>query len=239
MLVYSMAYASDQAVAMILPLPVQIPATDASVHFHSLKNYPAFFRHLEAAFPPLLARTESVGAGGTGGPGRATLPVKDVGDFAASFVPKLADFERLDRQFRIAPSAWNQLPAYRDYGFAVFQLRQTLRRGLSVHPMALEFRTRLMDTVFFPTVHIHDGIVHGTEQFDHALYVQDPRLQQWAQGGFAYTANPKVLLTSSRQPIGSRLDARRAQGIVQAEAYSYRLLLQGLLPNKDTLLHIT
>jgi hypothetical protein len=105
--------------------------------------------------------------------------------------------------------------------------------------MALEFRTRLIDTVFFPTVHIHDGQVHGTEQFDHVLYVQDPRLQRSAKGGFAQAADPKVPLTSSLHPVGSRLDVQRAQGIVQPDAPGYRLLLRGQLPNQDTLLRIS
>ncbi len=239
MLVYSMAYASDRPVAMILPLPIAIPAEESSVRFFNLKNYADFFQDMEASFPYLLPRREyGAGTGGMGGASRTILPVKNVGDFVASFVPTAADFDRLDRQFRIPYTAWAQLPAYRDYSFAVFQLRQTPSQGATVHPMALEFRTRLHDMVFFPTVHIHDGQVHGTEQFDHVLYVQDPRLQNSAKGGFARAADPKILLTSSLHPVGSRLDVRRAQGIVQPDAAGYRLLLRGSLPNRDTLLRM-
>ena len=46
-----------------------------------------------------------------------------------------------------------------------------------MHPMAMEFNTRHPDTLFFPTLHIHDGAVHAEEDYDHTLYFQEPLLQ--------------------------------------------------------------
>lgn len=236
MLVYSMAYSSADPVAMILPLPVQPPATEPSIRFLNLQSYPLFFHDLEAAFPYLLPRPRSGGAPG-GAPSRVTLAVQEVGDFVASFVPRLADFDRLDKRFRLPLSVLDQVPDYHDYGFAVFQLRQT-RAGSTVHPMALEFVTRLRETVFFPTVHVHDGKVHPFEEFHHALYVQDPRLASSGSAGFAYARDPKVPLVQSVQALGARVDVRRSQRVVQPNEPGYRLLLRGELPNKDTLIRM-
>lgn len=47
----------------------------------------------------------------------------DVGDFIASFAPSPADLDRLDERFRITPELFAARPAYRDWGFAVFQLK--------------------------------------------------------------------------------------------------------------------
>src|SRR5688500_5438397 len=91
-LVYSMEYAADQPVAMILPLPVGA-RTDSAVRFISLKDYPHFFTDLRRGFP---VPRSSPGRRPTGAPppaAAAPLPVHEVGDFVASFVPTLADFD--------------------------------------------------------------------------------------------------------------------------------------------------
>src|SRR5581483_11470974 len=100
----------------------------------------------------------------------APLEVHDVGDYIASFVPTVDDFERLDPRFSISKQVWSAIPAYADYGFAVFQLREL---SGSTHPIAFEFQTRLSDALYFPTVHIHDGTVHEKDNFDHVLYLQE------------------------------------------------------------------
>ncbi len=53
--------------------------------------------------------------------------------------------------------------------FAVFKLKAG---AMSVHPMAFSFPRRDPQTVFFPTVHIHDGKVHEKADFDHIIYCQ-------------------------------------------------------------------
>jgi hypothetical protein len=73
--------------------------------------------------------------------------------------------------FGFAPGTIDRVPAYADWGFAVFQLAPT--KGLaSVHPMAFDFPTREPSRLFFPTVHVHDGQLHAEAEFAHQLYAQ-------------------------------------------------------------------
>jgi hypothetical protein len=169
-LVYSMSLNARNDLAMILPLPVKTPAGEKDVQFINLKDYPDFFAHLRSGFPSkadshskrhLFSLSESAAS--------ATLAVVQVGDFEASFVPTITDFSRLDERFRLPADTWNKLPEYGTYGFAVFKLKPG---AMTVHPMAFSFPRRDVSTLFFPTVHIHDGKVHTKADFDHALYCQ-------------------------------------------------------------------
>ncbi len=113
-------------------------------------------------------------------PGAAPLKVEEVGAFAASFVPTIGDFARLDERFRLPGSVWDKLPQYRAFGFVVFKLRAG---RTDVHPMAFSFPHAQSTTLFFPTVHIHDGTVHARADFDRELYLQAPLLGAAAAGG--------------------------------------------------------
>jgi len=223
-LVYQMQYAAAQPTAMILPLPVATPATDATVAWKSLKEYPSFFEDLAAGFAEAAPQSPS---GSKSVRGAAPLPVHEVGDFVASFVPSVNDFDRIDPRFVIAKDVWAAIPEYRDYGFAVFQLKQL---SGSPHPIAFEFRTRLRDAVFLPTVHIHDGTVHREDAFDHALYVQDTRLD-------ARQANADGFVGSSDQASAFTRQAA-ALGLVDGSLHVHRKLLSGIMPNKDTFVDV-
>src|SRR5262249_2584466 len=122
-------------------------------------------------------------------PQAKTLVVHDVGDFEASFVPRVDDFDRLDPRFRLPRAALDAMAPYADWGFAVFKLRDVapapgffgrLFGGAAratpktIHPMAFDFPRRDPSSLFFPTLHIHDGHVHPTASFDHSLYAQAP-----------------------------------------------------------------
>jgi hypothetical protein len=184
-LVYQMAFGATQDTAMVLPLPIAPGHGDAALRFIDLSTYPKFFEALDLLFPQFLSfgiedKPQSIG--------RGMIAVQRVGDFEASYVPSVADFARLDKRFRLSSTIWEKLPAYRDYGFAVFKLFQPKRGFLErigvkkvepvgqrdVHPMGFAFRTRTPDRVFFPTVHVHDGEVHANADFDHELYCQLP-----------------------------------------------------------------
>jgi hypothetical protein len=145
-----------------------------------------------------------------------------VGNFEASFVPSLKDFSRLDERFRISNEAWEKLPACADYGFAVFKLKSG---DAKIHPMAFSFPRRDPRSLFFPTVHIHDGEVHSRAKFDHTLYCQPgeaerPTIHDWRE---------------------SDADARRfmkvdkTKGLLLADQHCYQKQLRGMLPNRDTL----
>src|ERR1700736_6771841 len=108
-LVYSMSVSTDKDVAMILPLPVSSHAEDA-LQFIALDGYPEFFEDMEKGFP-MYWRSVNEGIPVDDAP-TALLEVHEVGDFIASFVPTLGDFDRLDPCFRLPTGTWDQLPQY-------------------------------------------------------------------------------------------------------------------------------
>src|SRR5262245_21623687 len=153
-LVYSMTISTRSDVAMILPLPVPPGSPEDAVRFISLKEYPDFFKDMKKGFPEPVSRGfMTLSAPERSAPAQK-LEVVQVGEFEASFVPTVKDFSRLDERFRLPDQTWEKLPAYKDYGFAVFKLKPTARE---VHPMAFEFPRANPKQLFFPTVHIHDG----------------------------------------------------------------------------------
>ncbi|TPW20872.1 MAG: hypothetical protein FD126_1239 [Elusimicrobia bacterium] len=217
-LVYAMSVDSEGPNAMILPLPVAAGTGDGGVEFVDLSGYPEFFDDLDKGFPATLSLDEgslSFSGMATGG---AVLAVEKVGSFEASFVPRIRDFERLDPRFRLSPAVLNDLRHYGDSGFAVFQLAPGPQ---TVHPMALRFPTRDPGTLFFPTVHVHDGTVQPAATFDHTLYAQAD-----APGGW----------DASEGPASGFMDVGRSAGLVDPALGVRRLALRGRRENADTVL---
>jgi hypothetical protein len=219
--VYQMQYKASEPLAMILPIPVGSKEEDA-VKFISLKEYEKFFDDLHAGFPQPKSRGPLTLGGAGGVDSKHELEVVEVGNFVASFVPTIADFERLDKRFRLPSSAWDKLPAYKEYGFAVFQLKPEAE---SVHPMAFTFPTAKANSpLFFPTVHIHDGEVHAKADFDHTLYLQPKGSSQMLPRGWE----------ESPQPAGMFMKVKKSQGLIDVDLHCYRRKLQGELKNADT-----
>ncbi len=220
-LVYSMAVVSKEDLAMILPIPTPSGAPDDAVRFIDLKGYADFFKDMRAGFPvPVpLARGARVDAAPKVAEDK--LVVVDVGDFEASFVPSVRDFGRLDERFRLPDATWDQLPAYREYGFAVFKLKQGAK---TIHPMAFEFPRADARRLFFPTVHIHDGKVHAKAGFDHTLYCQvEP---QETRQVMRWRESPK--------PASQFMKVDKVKGIVVADRHCYQQRIQGVQTNQDT-----
>jgi hypothetical protein len=217
-LVYSMVFSSKEDLAMILPLPTPKGSGEKAVKFISLKDYPDFFKDMHKPFV-----TRGKGKGGKkkddSGEAGKKLEVVKVGNFEASFVPTVKDFARLDERFKLPKATWDDLPGYKDYGFAVFKLKKGEQK---VHPMAFEFPRKDKEKLFFPTVHIHDGKVHKTATFDHALYLQP--------------TSGEDLLKWKESPglANSYLKIDKTAGIVEKDAHLYYLALQGKLKNEDT-----
>jgi len=212
--------------AMILPLPAQVPAGEAGVQFIDLKEYPEFFSDMEHGFPVPVTQDHSSHFGPVPASAAARpLPVLAVGSFEASFVPAVSDFSRLDERFRLDPGVWQKLPGYEDYSFAVFKLKSG---AMTVHPMAFSFPRRDPQKLFFPTVHIHDGKVHQSAEFDHVLYCQ-PRadehlaVRKWAES-YSHPAN--------------FMRVNKAKGIVLRDQHCYKREMKGRLPNRDTWLAV-
>jgi hypothetical protein len=224
-LVYSMEYQAGAELAMILPLPTPPSPAEDAVRFIDLSGYPRFFDDMARAF----VRPEAT-LGFARGLDVSALRVHDVGSFHASFVPRLDDFARLDRRFRLPDQAWEQLPQYREYAFAVFELQAGAR---TIHPMAFEFPRRNAAELFFPTVHVHHGAVEPRAEFDHSLYCQTSRnLAAWrtsASDVFGAHATPAVRFV--------KVD--RARGIVDPKSAVQFQRLLGIRSNEDTIIRET
>ena len=221
--VYSMTLLAREDLAMVLPLPVKPGSGEKAATFIDLQDYADFFKDLKKGFPdPPAPQTLSKGLS-LGAPMSAKLHLIDVGNFQASFVPTVADFARLDERFRLPAGTWDQLPAYRDHGFAVFKLKSGNAR---VHPMSFSFPRANPAELFFPTVHIHDGKVHERADFDHVLYCQRGPADQFTLLDWG----------ESIRPVGLYMQMPKAKGILDAGEHCYRRTLAGTLPNKDTVL---
>jgi hypothetical protein len=225
-LIYAMAVDAPSDVAMILPLPIA-PAADDALTFIELQKKKArgLFGQLARLFTP--DRLDE-GAGGASGstPQSDTLTVHHVGSFEASFVPSLADMSRLDPQFRIADEIWQQLPQHQRSGFAVFKLREGAGR---VHPMAMRFKTAEPTSLFFPTVHLHDGRLRRGARFDHTLYFQTAK-SPTAQ----LPAGARSAIEQARLPVADHVSLSGMCGILAEDQPMFRVELSGAFANVDT-----
>lgn len=219
-LVYAMTVSAKEDFAMILPLPVRAGSGESAVRFISLEEYPQFFEEMEKGFPE--PRSLAIGPVGcaTARIAPSKLAITQVGSFEASFVPTVADFAQLDERFRLPAGTWDKLPAYRYYGFAVFKLKPGAK---TVHPMAFSFPRANVSSLFFPTVHIHDGQVHQRAGFDYLLYCQraesdTTKLTDWRE---------------SPQLAGRFVQAAQTKGIVHPNRHCYRVAMRGQLENRD------
>jgi len=222
LLVYEMRFTADADLAMVLPLPTAAGSGEKALQFVSLQKYADFFRDLDVLFPkPAVAsRTLALPPGAIA----AALEVHQVGAFEASFVPSIADFERLDARFRLPADVWQGLPQYRDWGFAVFKLKGGKQQ--QVHPMAFTFPTRVRDGLFFPTMHIHDGTVQTLAAFDHALYCQMEPAQKPGD------VDRRAWLQSYRPPHDG-MQMKLCEALVHAQHPCWKRALQGMRRNED------
>jgi hypothetical protein len=220
-LVYSMQINANEDLAMILPIPVPKNLNEDAVRFINLEEYPNFFTQLRAGFP--LPEATLGLANSRSKDSAPKLAVVEVGSFQASFVPAVKDFARLDERFRLPTDVWENLPQYKDYGFAVFKLKKGASK---VHPMAFAFPRAKPDQLFFPTVHIHDGKIHARAKFDHALYCQR-------------SGNDKIQINDwqeSTQPAGLFMDVKKAKGLLSPEEHCYLKEIRGQHKNEDVVL---
>lgn len=230
LLAYQMNYESQDENAMILPIPVKRPVQENSLRFIDLKGYADFFDDLADGFP--YHSPPSIGCSASFDPAsRPDLQVFNIGNYMASFVPGLPDFSRLDSRFSLPNKTWAQIPKYAEYGFAVFQLAAG---SLKPHPMAFEFQSD-RDAVYFPTLHIHDGEIHDTEEFDHVLYVQhagfDSRVYGYQNSN---VVDKSTGLIRSKYLANRFCDVGRAAGLMDGDLLIHRKLIRGNLPNRDT-----
>ncbi len=166
-LAYQMNFKAKQDLAMILPIPIIPNSPEDAVEFIDFHEHGDFFKKLHSFFE-MKSRGLTLG-GSISYSMKSALKVHTVGNFSATFIPTLADFERVDERFKLDKSIWEGLPQYDNWGFVVFQLDPT---ATTVHPMVFKFPMKDRRSVFIPSLHIHDGEVHRHEHFNHALYYQ-------------------------------------------------------------------
>ncbi len=217
--VYQMNFAADRDLSMILPIPVPPASPEKAVQFIDLSRHEDFFQKLNQLFPVVrtFARAPSAAREAAGSQGK--LEVVSVGSFEASFVPTVKDFSRLDERFRLPTQVWDELPAYKNWGFAVFKLKKDAH---TVHPMAFTFpRASVEKGLFLPTVHIHDGKVHARADFDHHLYIQYHSNYKGPQGWEESSALPSSQFLTS------------VKGLIDRSAHVYRKKMHGEFKNAD------
>ena len=230
-IVYQMNYKSVHSNAMILPIPIRRPTHDRSLRFIDLSHYDTFFDDLSKGFPYIGPSNMGCGAPDSVSTGKSALEVFEVGNYIGSFVPNLSDFSRLDDRFTLPSATWSKLPQYDDYGFVVFQLAEG---SLKPHPMAFEFETN-SDQIFFPTLHIHDGTIHATEEFDHTLYLQHAGFDSKVYGyENSDVADKSTGLIRSKFTAEHFCKVDKANGIVLSDLLVHRTLIRGNRENRDT-----
>ncbi len=215
---YAMSLSTRQDVAMLLPIPV---AKGSSVKFISLEKYKNFFDDLASGYPVSRSALSGSKTKSARSAPQTMLEVESVGSYDASFVPTIADFSRLDPRFVLPTEVWQQLPGYEDFGFAVFKLKASAAK---VHPMAFSFTSAKSMSLFFPTVHIHDGMVHDRASFDHTLYCQPS------------SEHDSLHWEESPQLASQFMKVSASQGLIRPTQHVYRKQMSGRLKNQDVLL---
>jgi hypothetical protein len=225
LVVYAMSLTARGELAMVLPIPVAQPAREDAVQFVDFTESPVFFAQLDLLFEPQYLSLEPQSRQKSRG-----LAVHQVGAFEASFVPRAADFDRLDPRFSIRSELWARVPSVAGFGFVVFKLRDPAPSGILAsvlgakpaprhfHPMAFWFERQGRERLFFPTLHVHDGDVHATAAFDHRLYAQ--------------TGTPPGRLWDESD--GSLQKTYGFAKTMLADAPGYRIEVKGTRPNIDT-----
>ena len=229
-LAYQMQYNSKEENAMILPIPVRSPSDETQVRFIDLQEYEFFFADLARGFPFIPPSFNLTCSQTKSACDSLALKVHNVGNYIASFVPTIDDFDRLDARFTLPKETWQKVPQYSSFGFAVFQLASG---ALEPHPMAFEFESNA-DSIFFPTMHIHDGEVHETEGFDHVLYMQHAGLDSKVNGYVnSDVADRATGYVRSKKIANEFCNISSAQGMVEPQLLVHRHIIRGNQPNRD------
>lgn len=217
-IVYDMVLSSNDETAMVLPIPIADSTSADQVEFVDLSGFSTFFDDIESLFPQWM----SASVDALSSRSLDLIEVQEVGVYEASFVPTPGDFRRLDPRFSLNDTFFEQAPEYSDYGFVVFKLKPGESR---VHPMAFWFSKINDNQLFFPTKHMHDGIVHSSDDFSHTLYGQCD----------AYSGVDSTLETINPENHLDMLNsiARNSLGLVSLGQMICKKTMYGKNDNKD------
>lgn len=220
-LVYQMSAEINEDMAMILPVPAG--EQDDAIEFINLEKYEDFFSDMDELFDDPYAKSlgDFVGVASS----RSMLKVHDVGNFVASYVPRMKDLERLDEQFRLPEDCFVNLPDYDNFGFAVFKLKPGRWRSKR-QAMAYKFKSTHPEFLFYPTVHIHDGEVPMKADYDHVLYFQPGdnfKTLEWDRAYF---------------PPKAQMEIDLCQGLVDPDIHIERFRVRGNHVNHDHMINL-
>jgi hypothetical protein len=114
---------------------------------------------------------------------------------------------------------------YADHAFVVYQIAKGESR---LHPFGLRFKTRYQ-SLFLPTLHVHDGDAPAQAPFDHELYAQrasflSEEMERTGEPFWEVGRNERSTLPA-RGSLPSFVDSRSP---------IIRMKVGGLLPNQDT-----
>ncbi len=110
--------------------------------------------------------------------------------------------------------------------------------------MAFAFSTRMPETLFFPTVHVHDGRYHETAHFDHILFCQAKRdVHDWEKSfqplGQVWDEHFKAKDSAAlNSDASTEWDREGAMITVKRDWFGYKKLIYGNHKNEDILIHI-
>ena len=97
--------------------------------------------------------------------------------------------------------------------------------------MAFEFHST-NDDLFFPTIHIHDGEVHESEEFDHILYMQHAGLDSRVYGyENSHVEDKSTGLIRSKYVASHFCDADKSAGLIDGNLLVHRKIIRGNLTN--------
>jgi hypothetical protein len=208
-----LTYASDGLTSMVIPVPVPNQGRDRAVRAIDLATYRNFFDHLDRAFP-----RDSV-------PAKAkTVPVLQCVPHAGSldYWPSLAEYHAsTSHQCALSPEIWNNLPHYKDWGLVSVILPDTSDVLSRVFPIAFEFKTRMKEGNYFPTLEVIDCRANTATTFHHELYYQGKRRQ--------LSDCPSV------HSLEESMDYNRSRPLL-VDGHSFKRNLVGKFPNGDVII---
>lgn len=220
-LIYEMDYTSNEEMAMILPIPSQSEPT-----FVNLEDYPDIFKHLHKCFP--VERYRGMKSVSLSDEFLGTIKVHSVGSYDASYVNVVEDLLHLDPRFRLPADIIGRLKGVygENGGYVVFKLKPG---KFKAHPMAFKFKTVMPGTIFFPTIHVHNGELPRNERFDHSLYMQLP------SGHFLNNeSGRKNAWKRAKDEASDHVDIAKSKYLVR-KGQVYRRQLKGHFSNEDIL----
>eukprot|EP01128_Nolandella_sp_AFSM9_P006387 TRINITY_DN3269_c0_g1_i1.p1 TRINITY_DN3269_c0_g1~~TRINITY_DN3269_c0_g1_i1.p1 ORF type:complete len:288 (-),score=23.86 TRINITY_DN3269_c0_g1_i1:160-1023(-) len=158
----------NNANAMILPCPLS-PGHDVIPLDFSKDSFS--FAQLEKAFPQPRRTKARARKGRRDRSGGEKLKVVQVGAYSVSIAKSLLDLTLIDSDvFKVNEAILPALKERYSSGFGFVICAFNAANKIEPHPIGYIHDAPDVNSLFVPTLHIHDGEVHKKESFDHNIY---------------------------------------------------------------------